>query len=87
MENKKFTLEKNGYRAEVSVNAYGYKITTFDPKGKVVEVYEAGNNRYESAPSASVPPDSPAALSIKLLEEFARYTAEEMLDEAIEGLV
>jgi len=67
--------------ATIMVNEYGYQIEIADAGGNIIDEYHAGNNRLESAPSASVDPGSPYAVDLNTLISWACNTAQEMLEE------
>jgi len=63
-------------------NRQGYRTCLFDDSGCVAEeLYTAGNNRYSSADTDSVEPDSPNAVNLRTLRSYCRQTSKDIARE------
>lgn len=60
---------------------FGYTIYGLTESGAIDEIYRAGNNRHESADTATVPPGHPAAVSLARLAKYCEQTGREIAAE------
>ena len=65
----------------VSYNQYGYTIYLFSGGQIEREIYSAGNNKYSSATTDSVPLDNHCCLPLWRIRQFAKQTGKEVAKE------
>lgn len=61
-------------------NENGY-IICVEQNGNMRQVYRAGNNPLDSAPSQSLPVDNRNALSLKTIQQYCEQTGRDMAEE------